>query len=333
LRRDRILQKAAVRFVLTDAVRGRETWPDGTVVLDVAQATGREPLRAPVAVAPSETAYVIFTSGSTGEPKGVEVSHAAAWNTIEAINTIYGVRDTDRMLAVSSLDFDLSVYDIFGVLAAGGSLVLLDDASRRDAARWLSLIGAHGITLWNSVPTLLDMLLVAAEGQGLRDLPLRQALLSGDWIGLDLPQRLQNMAPGCRLAALGGATEAAIWSNHCDVTLPLPGHWISIPYGRPLPNQAYRVVDALGRDCPDWVPGELRWYRTGDQGRFWPDGTIEFLGRQDFQVKIRGHRIELGEIEAALLRHPEVGSAVVTVVEGDKGTRHLAGHVVPAAPE
>ncbi|MFU2208083.1 amino acid adenylation domain-containing protein [Solidesulfovibrio sp. C21] len=360
LRRDRILQKAAVRFVITDAVRGQVPWPDGTVVLDVAQAIGREPLPAPVAVAPGETAYVIFTSGSTGEPKGVEVSHAAAWNTIKAINTIYGVRDTDRALAVSALDFDLSVYDIFGLLAVGGSLVLLDDASHRDAARWLSLIEAHGITLWNSVPTLLEMLLVAAEGQGRRDLPLRQTLLSGDWIGLDLPQRLQNVAPGCRLAALGGATEAAIWSNHCDVTLPLPGHWISIPYGRPLPSQVYRVVDTLGRDCPDWVPGELwiggagvakgyrgspeltaqrfveagglRWYRTGDQGRFWPDGTIEFLGRQDFQVKIRGHRIELGEIEAALLRHSEVGSAVVTVVEGDKGSRHLAGHVVPAAP-
>ncbi|MFQ1056103.1 phosphopantetheine-binding protein, partial [Gilliamella apicola] len=141
---------------------------------------------------------------------------------------------------------------------------------------------------------------------------------------------------------MGGATEGSIWSNAFDVTLPLPEQWSSIPYGYPLTNQCYRVVDALGRDCPDYVAGELwiggagvalgyrgapeltaerfvelngmRWYRTGDRGRYWPDGTLEFLGRQDHQVKVRGHRIELGEIESALAGLPEIARAVAVTV-------------------
>ncbi len=362
VRRDRILARAGARVVLCGGESGRPEnghWPERVAVLDIADAMAASPLDAPVSVEPEDTAYVIFTSGSTGEPKGVEVSHAAAWNTIQAINTLYHVSESDVALAVSALDFDLSVYDMFGLLAAGGALVLLREETRRDAAHWLSLVEEHRITIWNSVPTLLDMLLVAAEGEGRTHLPLRQVMLSGDWISLELPERLSHVAPDCGLVAMGGATEAAIWSNHLDVTLPLPKHWVSIPYGRALPNQVYRVMDRHGRDCPDWVPGELwigglgvakgyrgdpaltgdrfvekdglRWYRTGDQGRFWADGTIEFLGRQDFQVKIRGHRIEMGEIESVLCKHPAVSSAVLTVQEGGAGVRRLAAHVVATA--
>ncbi|WP_228411851.1 non-ribosomal peptide synthetase [Entomomonas moraniae] len=133
-----------------------------------------------------------------------------------------------------------------------------------------------------------------------------------------------------------------MWSNAFEVTLPLPKEWSSIPYGYPLTNQCYRVVDALGRDCPDYVAGELwiggagvalgycaspaltkerfvevdgqRWYRTGDRGRYWADGTLEFLGRVDHQVKVRGHRIELGEIESALASLPEIARAIAVTV-------------------
>lgn len=154
----------------------------------------------------------------------------------------------------------------------------------------------------------------------------------------------------------GRATEASIWSNYFGVDLPLPKHWTSIPYGHALSKQFYRIVDRKGRDCPEWVAGELwiggagvalgyrgdpeltaerfviwngsRWFRTGDLGRYWPEHIIEFLGRKDFQVKIRGHRIELGEIETALKEHPGVRDAVVTVTE-QQGTKRLTGYIVP----
>lgn len=301
-----------------------------------------EPLAEPVKVDNKSLAYIIFTSGSTGEPKGVEISHQAALNTIVDICQRYHIDNSSCALAVSSLDFDLSVFDIFGLLGVGGRLVLISDEERRDAASWLQLIFEHDVCVWNSVPILLDMLLVVAT-HDTRTLPLKTVLISGDWIGLDLPVRLAQCCGKLpKLVAMGGATEGSIWSNAFDVTLPLPEQWSSIPYGYPLTNQCYRVVDALGRDCPDYVAGELwiggagvalgyrgapeltaerfvelngmRWYRTGDRGRYWPDGTLEFLGRQDHQVKVRGHRIELGEIESALAGLPEIARAVAVTV-------------------
>ena len=362
-RRERILRKARIRFVLTDTdLRERLPWPDGTTALDATSDGDAAPLAAPRPVPPESLAYVIFTSGSTGEPKGVEMTHAAAVNTVAALVRRHGLSPDDRGLAVSAVDFDLSVFDMFGLLGAGGALAVLDETARRDAAVWRRLVEEYRITIWNSVPILLDMLLTAAADRPSSLASLRVALLSGDWIGMDLPARLAAAAPACRFVALGGATEAAIWSNVQDVTLPLPATWTSIPYGRALPGQAYRVVDARGRDCPDWVPGELwiggmgvargyrgdpeltarafvrhngmRWYRTGDMGRFWPDGTLEFLGRRDFQVKVRGHRIELGEIEAAIRAFPGAREAAVIVFEAVRGIRRLRAFVVtePGTP-
>ncbi|WP_205807936.1 non-ribosomal peptide synthetase [Micromonospora sp. HNM0581] len=340
-RRERIYTRAAARVVVA-----RPDLSTGLTVVppDLAAA----PLPAPVDVDPDQLAYVIFTSGSTGEPKGVEITHAAALNTVDDINTRFGVGPDDRVLAVSALDFDLSVYDIFGLLGAGGAVVCVADADRREARSWAATARRGGVTVWNSVPALLDMLLVAAGAEGPPG--LRLVLLSGDWVGLDLPARLRQRCPDARFVALGGATEAAIWSNACEVG-DVPPHWKSVPYGLPLRNQRYRVVDPRGRDCPDWVPGELwiggvgvargyrgdaettsrqfvtvggqRWYRTGDLGRYWPDGTLEFLGRVDFQVKIRGHRIELGEIETTAQGHPGVSRAVALTV-GEGTHRRLA---------
>ncbi len=329
----RILQQAGVALILA----AHDPQLPSVKHLDPLQALEAEPLSAPLAISAAVLAYVIYTSGSTGQPKGVEITHRAAMNTVAEINRCYGIDASDRTLALSALDFDLSVYDLFGLLSAGGALVLIEEDQRRDARAWLKALQHHRVTLWNSVPALLDMLL-EANAHDRQPLDLKVALLSGDWIGLDLPQRLRQQAPGCRFIALGGATEAAIWSNHYPVEQALPG-WRSIPYGVPLANQAYRVVDALGRDCPDWVTGELwiggagvargyrhapqlnaerfvdGWYRTGDLGRYHPDGLLEFLGRADSQVKIGGHRIELGEIEAALARHPCVTKAVALVTD------------------
>ncbi|MGW4134877.1 non-ribosomal peptide synthetase [Amycolatopsis japonica] len=300
----------------------------------------------PVPGDPDRLAYVIFTSGSTGGPQGVEITHRAAMNTIADVSERFGIGEDDRVLALSALDFDLSVYDVFGLLSAGGALVLVEEEARRDARRWLELVRRHDVTVWNTVPALLDMLLVVT------DVPLgfRVALVSGDRVGLDLPGRLAAHAPTCRFIALGGATEASIWSNFFEVCEVDPA-WRSVPYGYPLRNQRFRVVDSFGRDCPDWVEGELwiggsgvavgyrgapeqtadrfrdGWYRTGDLGRYRPDGSLEFLGRRDHQVKLRGHRVELGEVEAALSSARGVGSAVAVVVDGI-----LLAAVVPAAP-
>ncbi|MDF0732207.1 amino acid adenylation domain-containing protein [Pseudomonas entomophila] len=314
-----------------------------------------EPQATPVAVSAQQPAYIIYTSGSTGEPKGVVISHQSALNTCVDINRRHAITASDRVLALSALHFDLSVYDIFGVLAAGGAMVLVNEQQRRDPALWCELIERHGITLWNSVPALLDMLITYSEGFAL-NAPgrLRLAMLSGDWIGLDLPARYHAYRADGRFVAMGGATEAAIWSNTLTVA-EVPAHWRSIPYGTPLDNQCYRVVDDLGRDCPDWVPGELwiggvgvaqgyfndpersarqfvevageRWYRTGDLGCYWPDGTLEFLGRRDKQVKVGGYRIELGEIDAAFNRLEGVKSAITTTV-GDR-EKALVAFVVP----
>jgi yersiniabactin nonribosomal peptide synthetase len=302
---------------------------------------------------PDDTAYIIMTSGSTGTPKGVEMSHGAAWNTISDVSARLGVGMGDRMLGVSNYDFDLSVYDVFGILGAGATLVGMPDDARRDAARGLGFVLRYGVTLWNTVPMLLDMLITEAESVGAA-LPLRAVMLSGDWVGMDLPQRLENCASGCRFIAMGGATEAAVWSNWQEVFLPIPANWASIPYGRPLRAQCYRVVDTCGQDRPDWAIGELliggagvakgyrgdkeltgehfiedggiRWYCTGDMGRFWDDGTIEFFGRRDFQVKVKGHRIELGEIEAAIVDFPDVSACAVCVAPP---TSHLVALVQP----
>ncbi|SDF43195.1 amino acid adenylation domain-containing protein [Lentzea fradiae] len=344
VRAARMLDRAGAAFLLGDG-----TPRDGVRSLSIRDAERFAPLEA-IGGAPDGLAYVLFTSGSTGEPKGVEIRHRSAVNTVADVCDRYGVGPDDRVLALSAADFDLSVFDLFGLLGSGGTVVLVAEDERRDPQRWLALAREHRVTVWNSVPAVFDMLLTAAEtGAGLPD-SLRLVLLSGDWVGLDLPARLARQTR-CALVALGGATEASIWSNACDAGVADPG-WASVPYGFPLRNQRFRVVDEEGRDRPDWVPGELwiggtgvargyrgdpeltaarfldhdgtSWYRTGDVGRYWPDGTLEFLGRRDDQVKIRGHRVEMGEVEAAVSAFPGVRHAVAAAVAGRDGKRLVA---------
>ena len=304
---------------------------------------------------PDDSAYAIYTSGSTGEPKGVLMSHAAAANTVQDVAGRLALGPRDRVLGVSSLDFDLSVFDIFGPLSTGGALVCIDEDERRDAFAWLRLVAEHRVTIWNSAPALAEML-CAAAGPDER-LPLRACLCSGDWIDPGLGERMAGIAPGCVLAAMGGATEGGIWSNLHLVTGPddLSRDWRAVPYGQPLRGQAYRVADRHGRDCPPGVAGELwiggaslatgylnrpeltaerfptldgrRWYRTGDLGMWDEDLLLHFLGRRDSQVKIRGHRIELGDVEQHLRSIDGVREAVV-VPTADRTA--LIGMISPA---
>ena len=357
-----LLDDGEVEVAVTQsAVDDRVEWPAGVsrVRVDALEAADGGPDQ--VEVAEDELAYVIYTSGSTGAPKGVMIDHAGAVNTLEDVNRRFSVDADDRVLAVSSMSFDLSVYDAFGMLAAGGTVVVPEPAAARDPARWSELIKRHGVTVWNSVPALMELLVDRAEriGDGSFLRSLRLVLLSGDWIPVGLPDRLRAFAPDARIVSLGGATEGSIWSilhpiEHVDPS------WSSIPYGRPMANQQVYVLDDELEVRPVHVPGDIyiggrgvakgywrdeertrarfvthpgsgeRLYRTGDLGRYLPDGTIEFLGREDAQVKVRGHRIELGEVEAALQRHPGVQSVAATAPsDGRPDRRYLVAHVVP----
>jgi amino acid adenylation domain-containing protein len=362
-RRWLLLRRAEVSIVLTQpCVAERLEWPPGVQCLSVEWQEPRqedqieEPL--PPLGRENDLAYVIFTSGSTGEPKGVMIEHRSALNTVLDINERFGVSADDRILALSSLSFDLSVYDIFGALAAGATIVLPDSASSREPGDWAELILQEKITIWNSVPALLEMWVEHLEGR--KKFPghsVRLALLSGDWIPVGLPDRARAVLPELEMVSLGGATEASIWSIIYPIDT-VSGEWTSIPYGRPLRNQQMHVLNDEMTPCPAWVPGQIyiagiglargywrdeaktqaqfvadsrtgeRLYRTGDVGRYLPDGNIEFLGREDDQVKVQGHRIELGEIEATLQRHPKVTSAVVVVVGERAAPKHLVAYVV-----
>jgi amino acid adenylation domain-containing protein len=357
-----LLADGRVRLAVTaPGLADRLAWPGAVARL----AVDASPLPNPAggdapAGSPDDLAYVIYTSGSTGRPKGVAIDHRGAVNTVLDINERFGLGPGDRVLALSSLSFDLSVWDLFGLLAAGGSLVVPPPETRRDPAAWLDLLERHRITVWNSVPALLEMLVEHTEGRG-HGLPasLRLVLLSGDWIPPSLPGRLRALAPAARVISLGGATEASIWSIVHPIEEVDP-EWASIPYGRPLRHQTFQVLNDRMEPCPVWVAGELciggaglalgywgdpvrtaerfvpdpaghgRLYRTGDLGRYLPGGGLEILGREDRQVKIRGHRIELGEIESALTALPEVRAAVAAAVGEPRGERRLVAWVVPA---
>ncbi|MFG3490822.1 amino acid adenylation domain-containing protein [Streptomyces sp. NPDC047972] len=364
-RRLRLLDRCSVRAVVTDPeLRASLAWPDGVTVLTPEDPeTLACPEWAPgTRQGPDDLAYVIFTSGSTGEPKGVMITHRSAANTVQDINRRFDVGPDDRTMALAPAGFDLSVYDLFGVLGAGGTVVVPDPARGNDLAHWSQLVGRYGVTIWNSVPAPMRMWIDAlGEGAVPRGCRLRLALLSGDWIPVDLPARIREKLPAMRVISLGGATEGSIWSIHHPVETVRP-EWSSIPYGKPLANQTMHVLNQWQEPSPVGVTGEIhiggtgvaqgylgdpgrtaerfpvhpvtgeRIYRTGDLGRYLPGGDIEILGREDFQVKINGYRVELGEIEAALLRRPDVRTALVTApAHARTGQRQIAAYVVPEA--
>ncbi|MFD3823260.1 amino acid adenylation domain-containing protein, partial [Streptomyces sp. NPDC058625] len=312
-----------------------------------------------------DLAYVIFTSGSTGTPKGVSVTHAPAVNLIEWVNSTFGVGPDDRVLFVTALTFDLSVYDVFGVLAAGGSIRIATGEEVQEPAALLRRLAEEPITFWDSAPAALMQLvpLLPTDADGAHETvsrSLRLIFMSGDWIPVHSPDLMRTVFPAVQVVGLGGATEATVWSNYFPVGEVDPA-WKSIPYGRPIQNARYYVLDESLRPCPLDVPGDLyiggpclssgyadepgltaskylpspfagtpgeRLYRTGDMARWRPDGNLEFLGRTDSQVKIRGYRVELGEIDSTLSEHPVVRDAATVVREDRGGDRSLVSYVV-----
>jgi len=310
----------------------------------------------PVVATPGDCAYVIFTSGSTGTPKGVIVQHQPIINVIEWVNATLLVTEKDRLLFVTSLGFDLSVYDIFGVLAAGACIRLASGEELKNPARLLKVLIHEGITVWDSAPAALQQLLPLLAECDTTPAVLRQVMLSGDWIPVTMPDALRSKFRGVEVLSLGGATEATIWSNYYKVGQVDPA-WKSILYGRPIQNASYYILDSCLVPCPTGTAGDLyiggeclaagyvndeqltrekfipnpfvpggKMYKTGDLALWRADGQMEFLGRKDSQVKIRGHRIEIGEVESQLSKCAGVRQALVMLTRGNPEDRQLCAY-------
>jgi amino acid adenylation domain-containing protein len=311
-----------------------------------------------VPVSPDDLAYVLFTSGSTGRPKGAMNTHRGIVNRLLWMQSAYPLDASDRVLQKTPYSFDVSVWELFWPLVAGARLVLARPGGHQDPEYLVRLMAAEGITTVHFVPSMLQVFLEEEGAGSLRG--LRRVIASGEALAPALVDRFfARMPPGVELHNLYGPTEAAV-----DVSAwaCAPGA-ASVPIGRPIANTALHVLDRDLRPLPVGVPGELhiggaqvargyvgrpdltaerfvpdptargsRLYRTGDLARWRGDGALEYLGRLDHQVKIRGVRIEPGEIEAALRRHPGVREAAVLPREAGDETS-LAAFVVCAATD
>lgn len=272
-----LLENGEVAIGLTQAnlqtnLQTEQAWPDTIPLLPVTPLAADAPQPSAISanrVANTDLAYTIFTSGSTGQPKGVMIDHRGALNTVIDVNRRFGIGKDDRVLGLSALNFDLSVYDIFGIFAAGGALVLPPAKAGRDPGDWTQRIKRHGVTVWNTVPQLMRMLVEYHEGDAPDFTSLKTVMMSGDWIPPSLPSRIRHIAPDTHIFSLGGATEASIWSIfhpidgiHLD---PASGSQFekgrdslpSIPYGKAMTNQTFYVLDNHLNPRPDWVEGEL----------------------------------------------------------------------------
>ncbi|QRN40660.1 MAG: amino acid adenylation domain-containing protein [Neisseriaceae bacterium] len=308
-----------------------------------------ETLSEPITISSESIAYIIFTSGSTGSPKGVEVSHKAVMNTLEVVNYLFSVSRDDISLAFSSLEFDLSIQDIFGLFNVGGSTVVINEDGRYDADYLHQQITQFKVTQLYAVPSMLEMLLSSEQNAVMPS--LRLVILGGDKISPELYYQFKRHNPRSRFAGFGGATETAIHCTYYEVKDQLNSYFTCVPYGYPLLNNACRVVDMSGNDCANWTIGELwigglglangyinlpdktkekfvqkdgqTWYRTGDLARYTNDGVVDYIGRCDNQIKLRGYRIEIDEIEGVINRIKEIKNTVVMVIK-DRGVNLVA---------
>ncbi|GAA2393648.1 amino acid adenylation domain-containing protein [Dactylosporangium salmoneum] len=311
---------------------------------------------------PHDTAYVIYTSGSTGRPKGVANAHRGIVNRLLWMQDEYRLGPDDVVLQKTPTSFDVSVWELFWPLLAGARLVLAAPGGHKDAAYLRDLIAAERVTTVHFVPSMLAMFL-AADGVE-RCATLRRVICSGEELPVDLARRCLQRLPA-RLFNLYGPTEAAIDVSAWECREDALRDRARVPIGAPVDNTRLYVLDAHGEPVGVGVPGELyiggvqvatgyvgrpaltaerfvpdpfgppgaRLYRTGDRARWRADGTVEFLGRLDHQVKLRGFRIELGEIEAALRAQAGIDDAVVLVREDRPGDQRLVAYLVGGEPD
>ncbi|HEX4965502.1 MAG TPA: amino acid adenylation domain-containing protein [Thermoanaerobaculia bacterium] len=321
-----------------------------------AESAGRSAANLDVPVSPSQLAYVIYTSGSTGRPKGAMVHHRAIRNRLWWMQEAYGLTAADTVLQKTPFSFDVSVWELFWPLLAGARLVFAPPGEHRDAAALAARIVREGVTVLHFVPSMLAVFL--EEPRAADCTRVRLVVASGEALPPGLARRFRERLPWAALDNLYGPTEAAV-----DVTWhrTSPADERTVPIGRPIANTAIHLVDRNLQPVPAGVTGELmigganvgrgylnrpeltaerfvpdpfgeagaRLYRTGDLARHLPDGRIEYLGRTDHQVKVRGVRIELGEIETVLGSVPAVREAVVVARQEAGGSARLIAYLVP----
>ena len=335
-----------------DWPRAQSLWLDADAAQIELQADGALAPDDRLDAGPHDPAYVIYTSGSTGKPKGVVVPHGAVLNFLASMATQPGLRPDDRVLAVTTLSFDIAVLELLLPLSAGALMILASAEQAVDGRALCALLESSRATLMQATPSTWRMLIEA----GWSGAPGFKALIGGEALPLDLAKALLERVG--ELWNMYGPTETTVWSTAWRVEQPETG----ISIGRPIANTQVHVLDAAGRPCLIGVPGEIyiggagvalgylhrpeltderfvrdidnprnRMYRTGDLGRWSHDGQLEHMGRLDQQVKIRGHRIELGEIEAQLSLHSSVARNVVIVREDRPGDVRIVAYVVPRA--
>ncbi|NTE56667.1 amino acid adenylation domain-containing protein [Agrobacterium tumefaciens] len=286
-----------------------------------------------------EPAYYLYTSGTTGKPKCVVLSNRATANVIGSTLAEWAVTEKDVFISVTPLHHDMSVFDVLGALVAGATLVLPEPGEEKDAVRWNELVAEHGVTLWCSVPAILEMLLSCRRGDQLAS--LRLVAQGGDYIKPVIIEDLRRLKPDLRLISLGGPTETTIWSIWHEIVAE---DVAAIPYGHPLPANRYFILNDQGQHCPAGVVGRIhtvgvnvaigyledgaitqtdfvtvddpegkpvRAFRTGDRGRYRPDGKIMFASRVNGYVKVRGVRVSLPDVENELIRHPAIQRVLV----------------------
>ncbi|GAA1990957.1 non-ribosomal peptide synthetase [Kitasatospora viridis] len=346
----RLLGRSGAAGLLTTAELAGAVAPQGLPVLAVDTLTGPFTPGEPVPVSPDDLAYVIHTSGSTGEPKAVGVPHRGLANRVRTLQDSQQLTPEDRVLQKTPYTFDVSVQELLWPLTLGATLVVAAPGGHRDPAYLVELIEREAVTTVHFVPPMLEAFLGEPDLE--RCGTLRRVLCSGQALPTPLVERCLSRLP-VRLTNFYGPTEASIEVTEWDCR-PGPGRQAMAPIGRPIPGAQTYVLDAELRPVPVGVAGELylggvvlargylgrpdltadrfvphpfggpgdRLYRTGDLVRWQADGTIDFLGRNDHQLKLRGFRIEPGEIENALRAQPEVRDAVVALT-GDALTGYL----------
>ncbi len=313
----------------------------------------------PSGFSPTDLAYVLFTSGSTGQPKGVMVSHGAIANRLQWMQAQYGLRTTDRVMQKTPYTFDVSLWEFFWTLSEGACLVVAEPERHKESLYLVELIQRHRVTCLHFVPSMLQLFL-HEDLTGCAS--LKRIICSGEALSVEQCRRLQAL-PGVSAHNLYGPTEAAV-----DVTAWDCSEWrdqyVSVPIGRPIANTQIYILNEKLQPAPIGVPGELyisghnlaegylhkpeltektfvknpfggagaRMYKTGDLARFRSDGNIEYIGRMDSQVKLRGLRIELGEIEYLLGQYPGIAEAIVVVSRFGDHDERLSAYVVLKDP-